>query len=84
MVKFSDHAILKLKILQEHGVPIDLDLVKLTVCHPDNREPGYGGRKIAQRRLDAEHMLRVVYEEQGDDLVVITFYPARRERYEKD
>lgn len=58
-VKFSDHAILKLKMLQEHGVSMDLDLVKGTVYHPDKRVPGYGGRKIAQRRLDADHVLRV-------------------------
>lgn len=83
-VKVSDHAMFKLKILQEHGVSVDLDLVKETVYHPDRRLPGYGGRKIAHRRLDADHVLRVVYEQQGDDLVVVTLYPARRERYEKD
>lgn len=84
IVKFSDHAMLKLKMLQEHGLRIDMDMVKVTVYHPDRREPGYGGRRIAQRGLDADHVLRVVYEVQGDDFVVITLYPARRERYEKD
>jgi len=29
-----------------------------------------------------EHVLRVVYEEKDNEIVVVTFYPARRERYE--
>jgi len=31
--------------------------------------------------MDANHALRVVYEERKGYLVVITFYPVRRGRY---
>ncbi|MEW6033693.1 MAG: DUF4258 domain-containing protein [Chloroflexota bacterium] len=81
-VRFSGHALLKLRVLGEHGVAVELEFVKGTVYHPERREKGYGGRWIAQRGLDAGHVLRVVYEEHGDDLLVVTLYPARRERYE--
>jgi len=39
-------------------------------------------RKIAQKQVNSKHLIRVVYEEKGDDVVIITFYPARRKRYE--
>lgn len=45
---------------------------------------GYGGRKIAQGPLDESRVLRVVYEEKGDDIIIVTFYPGRRQRYEKN
>jgi len=37
---------------------------------------------IAQKGITARHALRVVYRQEGDKQVVITFYPGRRERYE--
>ena len=37
---------------------------------------------IASAKLNKEHVLRVVYEKVGDRKVVVTFYPARRERFE--
>ncbi|MBO8183274.1 MAG: DUF4258 domain-containing protein [Archaeoglobus sp.] len=53
-----------------------------TLEEPDSVKIGRKGRLIAQRVLDEEHLLRVVYEEKDNEVVVITFYPARRERYE--
>jgi len=44
--------------------------------------PQAGSRYIAQKRITEDHVLRVVYRQEGEDLVVITFYPGRRERYE--
>lgn len=37
--------------------------------------------KIASGKLDRVHVLRVVYREQNDIIIIITFYPGRRERY---
>jgi len=37
---------------------------------------------IAQKVIDDEHVLRVVYEIEGDEIVIVTFYPGRRKRYE--
>ena len=38
---------------------------------------------IAQGELDAKHVLRVVFKKAGEDIVVITFYPARKRKYGK-
>ena len=37
---------------------------------------------VAQRGITETHVLRVVYEESEDELVVVTFYPGRKDRYE--
>ena len=47
-------------------------------------EKGYKGRMVAQKRLDERHVLRVVYEDKPEHILIITLYPGRRERYEKD
>jgi len=39
------------------------------------------GQFFAVKLLDSKHGLRVVYEKRKGFLVVITFYPVRRERY---
>jgi hypothetical protein len=44
--------------------------------------PQTKGRMIAQKRITERHVLRVVYRQEGENQVVITFYPGRRERYE--
>jgi len=35
----------------------------------------------ALKPIDREHAIRVVYEEVNDNIVVITFYPVKRERF---
>ena len=38
---------------------------------------------IAQGELDAKHVLRVVFKKEHEVIVVITFYPARKDKYGK-
>lgn len=83
-VKFSEHAHLKLEILRAHGILLNVELIQDVVTNPDKVEEGYKGRKIAQKGLDLHHVLRVVYEKHNEDITVITFYPGKRERYDKD
>jgi hypothetical protein len=49
---------------------------------PENVEEGFRGRKVAQRRITQRHVLRVIYEERQKEIMVVTFYPGRRSRYE--
>ena len=71
-------------MLKKHGVEIEEDFIRKTVIEPDNIEKGYKGRLIAQKELDEGHVLRVVYEEEADKIIIITLYPGRKKRYEKD
>ena len=55
--------------------------VERAVADPDKLIPQVG-KLVAQTRISDTHVLRVVYREEGDERVVITFYPGRRTRYE--
>ena len=80
-IRLSKHAIDKLDILARHGVQITESDVLAAIQTPDHvddeRYP-----MIAQRRHGERHVLRVVFRRDGDDIVVITVYPGRRQRYE--
>ncbi len=80
-IVYTAHAELKFKIFKNHGVLITKRQVEDTILRPDERTKGRKGRLVAQRVMDERHVLRVIYEEK-EDLEVITFYPARRKRYE--
>lgn len=51
--------------------------VKETLAGPEQVVEGYGGRRVAHKRMTTEgkeRLLRVVYEETEDQLVVVTAY----------
>jgi len=60
------------------------ELIQDIVMKPEKVIEGYKGRKIAQKSFDPDHVLRVIYEEHTGEAVIITFYPGRRQRYDKD
>jgi hypothetical protein len=83
-IRFSDHARLKMEILASHEIPIEPSFVIETVRSPDKLETGENDKLIAQRCLDENLVLRVVYREFDAFISIITLYPGRRSRYEKD
>ena len=56
--------------------------VSETLRKPEKVEEGFRRRKVAQRKISAGQVLRVVYEEKQNEIIVVTFYPGRRSRYE--
>jgi hypothetical protein len=81
-IRYTRHAEYKFEVLRRHGFLVTPDQVADTLMHPDRVVLQSGGRLIAQKRLTEGYVLRVVYRMEGEDAVVITFYPGRRERYE--
>ena len=81
-VVFTRHAEGKFDVLERHGFSVSRSRVVDTLLDPDAVLPGTKGRRIAQKRVSEHHVLRVVYREEGEELVVITFYPGRRKYYE--
>lgn len=84
LIEFSLHSLLKIEILKSHGIYVSKEIVENVVKNPDRIEEGYKNRSVAQKGFDETRVLRVVYETLPDKLYVITIYPARRLRYEKD
>ena len=76
----SPHAKEKLKRLVLVGVTEDKAIK--TIKQPESLISGYFGRKIAQSSFTDELLLRVIYEETDNSILVITLYPAKRQRYE--
>ena len=82
-IQFTNHARQKTSILERHGFRItEADIINV-LERPESTRVGHSNREIAQAPIDERHVLRVVYEKDGETKRVITFYPSRRERYEK-
>ncbi|MBI4442865.1 MAG: DUF4258 domain-containing protein [Acidobacteria bacterium] len=60
---------------------VDQAMVEETLATPDSEVQGYGGRQIAQKKLNG-YVLRVIYEKENHKKVVVTVYKAKRKRYE--
>ena len=79
-IKLTKHALEKFEMLKYYGFEIGKKHVIKTILHPerlDERDKQFFATSV----IDSGHALRVVYEDRKDYLVVITFYPVRRERY---
>jgi hypothetical protein len=79
-VKFTRHASQKFDFLKKYSFKIGKEQVIDAVLrsdHLDKRDDQFFAVKV----LDSDYALRVVYEKRKGFLVVITFYPVRRERY---
>ena len=83
-IEFSPHSLLKIEILKAHGVAVTKNIVEDIVRNPDRIDTGYKDRLVAQKGFDETRVLRVVYETLPDKIYVVTVYPGRRSRYEKD
>jgi hypothetical protein len=55
--------------------------VNTILSNPQKIETAYLNRKIAQGVLGERHVIRVVFEEMDNMMLVITVYPAGRRRY---
>lgn len=83
-IEFSPHSLLKIDILKSHGMDVSREIVENAVRNPDKIDTGYKERLVAQKGFDETRVLRVVYEALPEKLYVVTLYPGRRSRYEKD
>jgi len=81
-IEFTNHAREKFIILSRHNFLIDEEHVFQAVIQPTKVEPSRKDRFVAEKALDDTHLLRVIYEAREDRIVIVTFYPARRCRYE--
>lgn len=79
-VKFTMHAAEKFGFLKNYGFEVAEEQVVDAVLRPDRLDEK-SGQFFATKVLGLKYALRVVYKKRKDYLVVITFYPVRRERY---
>jgi hypothetical protein len=82
MIIFTKHALQKFETLRHYKMEIPMSKVIATVEHPDMTDYSRLPLCIAQAKIDNGHVLRVVYKNQGDNSVIITFYPGNAQRYQ--
>ncbi len=82
-IRWSEHARLKLNILNQRGIEISADLVTEIIQTPDTLSEE-GDKQIAQSQITDNLVMRVVYREFSAFILIITLYPGRRSRYEQD
>ncbi|MFQ5796670.1 MAG: DUF4258 domain-containing protein [Candidatus Bipolaricaulia bacterium] len=59
-------------------------VVLQTLLYPEETLPGqpyHPGRYVAHLRTDDQHLVRVIYEYEDDQVVIVTTYPARIKEY---
>lgn len=69
-VRFTQHALGKLELMLKWGFKIDRDEIARSLIDPHESSIGYRGRVGAHLELDEDHILRVVYEENSEVVVV--------------
>lgn len=79
-VRFTKHAYEKFAFLKRYGFEVDEAMVRQTVENP-TRVERRGDQLLALRPINQEHAIGVVCEKVNDNIVVITFYPVKRERF---
>jgi len=80
-VRFTKHAIEKFKLLKHYGFEVNEEQVINAVLNPE-RIDEKKGQFLATISFNSRHAIRVVYEIRKGFLVIITFYPVKRERYD--
>lgn len=80
-LRFIPHALERLAFVESQGFGIDEGFVEAAIRGPEKIDIGHGGRVIYQKRIDQDHVLRVICELATDEIVVVTLYPGRVERY---
>lgn len=74
--KFKHPSVINLGIKRKH--------IKSALASPDYSAEIPERRVVfILKKIDVEHDLRVIYRKIGAIIVIVTFYPAKRGRYEK-
>jgi len=79
-IKFTRHASEKFELLKGYGFVLTERYVEDVIENPD-RVDERDDLALAIKSMDEEYGLRVVYRRTNDNIVVVTFYPVRRERF---
>lgn len=81
-IVYTKHAVEKFEILKRLGWKITKIKVNKTIKNPTWKGTSRFGQETAMCLIDERHILRVIFDHDGDIIKVITFHPARRGTYE--
>ena len=79
---FSIHAEDKFDLLKRYGWRITKTQIRDAIKQPKWKGESKFGQKTGMILVDESHILRVIFNKEGDIIKVITFHIARRGKYE--
>jgi len=79
-VSFTRHAREKFQFLKEYGFEITEASIREAILNP-SRVERKDDQILALKPLDREYAVRVVYRIVKDNILVVTSYPVKRERF---
>ena len=79
-IQFTKHANEKFALLRKYGFTINKRDV-MRIISKASRIDRKGTQLLAIKEITSKYALRVVYEERKGIIIVITFYPVKREEY---
>lgn len=83
-IVFTKHALGKFQHLSVIKLGIKKKHITLALESPDySAETGEESVFFVLKKIDNNHDLRVVYRNKNGIIIVVTFHPAKRGRYEK-
>lgn len=82
-IHFTRHAQEKFSILKRHHYIVTKEQVAAALQNPEVIDDTRSPLLIAQKSIDDQHVLRVVYKHEGNLKIIITFYPGRKSQYAK-
>ncbi len=80
-VRFTRHAQQKFTDLVRLGFIITPEQVLEALRNPEQVDRDLDP-PVAQKAINDRHLIRVIFVEDEDEVRIVTFYPARRARYE--
>jgi len=83
VIHFTKHAREKFDILKEHKFEISRRQVIEIINNPELIDRSRFPLLIAQKQINANHVLRIVYKKENSNKIIITFYPGRIKQYEQ-
>lgn len=84
MIIFTKHAKDKFGILKRHKFLVSEEQVLATVAMPDLIDYSRIPLLVAQRKIDKNLVLRVVYKQERGTAKIITFYPGKSKQYKNE
>ena len=84
MISFTKHAKDKFEVLKRHKFSVSEEQVLATVAIPDLIDRSRLPLLIAQREIDRNLVLRVVYRQERGMVKIITFYPGKSKQYKNE
>jgi len=84
MVIYTKHAKEKFKILKEQGFVVQKRVIEETVKSPELIDYSQLPLLIGQKSIDEKHILKVVFKKENGIIKIITFYPMRKRKLNKN